>query len=236
MTTTIDVIGAAMRADAEGLRVIGQNIANAQSVAYRREIPVLHPTFDQASVAAAAELPDSASALDLRPGTLQSTANPLHVAIDGKGFFVVATGRGEMLTRRGDFRLDTDGRLVTQQGDPVLGASGPIKLDGGAATILADGTVRVGSDNVGKLRILEVSNPSALHPAENGLYTLTAGEPLTDAAAPVVRQGFLETSNVQTVNEMVQMMETLRRFEAGQHFVRGYDDMLDKTLTTLGRI
>jgi flagellar basal-body rod protein FlgF len=54
--------------------------------------------------------------------------------------------------------------------------------------------------------------------------------------APIVMQGYLESSNVQTVNEMVQMMETMRRFEASQHFARGYDDMVEKALGTLGRV
>jgi flagellar basal-body rod protein FlgG len=70
----------------------------------------------------------------------------------------------------------------------------------------------------------------------NSSYVLTEGEQAIDSPAPTVRQGFLETSNVQTVNEMVQLMETLRRFEAGQHFVRGYDDMVDKAISTLGKI
>ena len=241
MSTTIELIGGALQADAQGLRVIGQNIANSQSVAYRREIPVTQTTFEQASEALrAADAGQAAtaarSALDLTPGTLQSTASPLHMAIEGSGFFVVSTAKGEALTRRGDFRLDGSGQLVTEAGDPVLGTSGPIVITGDSPTISPDGTVRVGTDTVGQLRVVDVASGSALAPIGNSSYVLTDGEQAIDSPAPTVRQGFLETSNVQTVNEMVQLMDTLRRFEAGQHFVRGYDDMVDKAITTLGRI
>src|SRR3954471_15199484 len=115
MTTTIELIAGAMQSQAEGLRTIGQNIANSQSVAYRREIPVSHATFEQVAAADGVRAGafsqaagPSPGALDLTPGTLQSTASPLHLAIEGSGFFVVSTSRGERLTRRGDFRLDGD--------------------------------------------------------------------------------------------------------------------------------
>jgi flagellar basal-body rod protein FlgF len=248
MTDTIDVIGASMHADAETLRMIAQNVANAQSVAYMRQIPLTHATFDAAAshadsdntgvgFAGHARLPASTLvALDMRPGTLRSTAAPMDLAIEGKGFFVVQTGGGEVLTRRGDFKLDSEGRLVTQAGDPVLGTSGPVQIGTGQPSIAADGTVRVGADVVGNLRIEQVDSATALQPAGDGCYTMTGDQSSTPMDAPIVRQGYLESSNVQTVNEMVQMMETMRRFEASQHFARGYDDMVEKALGTLGRV
>src|SRR5882757_5438720 len=165
MTTTIELIAGAMQAQAEGLRTIGQNIANSQSVAYRREIPVSHATFEQVAAGVESQAAGPAlGALDLTPGTLQSTASPLHLAIEGSGFFVVSTSRGERLTRRGDFRLDGDGQLVTQAGDPVLGTSGPIVITGDQPTISPDGTVRVATDVMGQLRIVDVASGSALLP------------------------------------------------------------------------
>jgi flagellar basal-body rod protein FlgG len=261
MTATIEMLAGALQSNAETLRVIGQNIANSQSVAYRREIAVGQTTFEQATAqvssggawpvgagarvhAADGALGTAAprggspgrSALDLTPGTLQSTASPLHLAIEGSGFFVVSTAKGETLTRRGDFRVDADGQLVTQAGDPVLGSSGPIVITGDQPTISPDGTVRVGTDTMGQLRVVDVASGSALSPVGNSSYVLADGEQALESPAPTVRQGFLETSNVQTVNEMVQLMDTMRRFEAGQHFVRGYDDMIDKAISTLGKV
>jgi flagellar basal-body rod protein FlgF len=272
VSSTIDLITASLRADADTLRIVSQNIANAQSVAYLREIPLNHIpgvqghgapgapsigtghvqefartlessnatgslTADTARLNGALDAGEVATALDLRPGTLRSTANPLHLALESQGFFVVQTAQGTMFTRRGDFRLDSDGRLVTQSGDPVQGSSGDINVGAaGQPTIAADGTVRAGTDVVGKLRIVQVGSATSLQPMGNGLYSLASGEETTEATAPIVHQGFLETSNIQTVNEMIQLMETMRRFESGQRFVRGYDDMMDKTIATLGRI
>lgn len=240
MSTTIELLTAAMRSDADTLAIVAQNMANAQSVAYLRQVPVAHVAYShvasQLSGPGAVRAAEAASAVDLRPGTLRSTAVPLHVALSTPGFFAVETAHGTLLTRRGDFRLDTSGQLVTQTGDPVQGTSGALNVGSGTPVIAPDGTIRVNTDVVGKLRIVNVGDASDLKPVGNGLYQMAEGHELTDAEAPVVRQGFLETSNVQPVNEMLTLMEAMRRFETAQRFVRGYGDMMDSALSTLGRI
>ena len=230
MTDTITAIANAMHSDAEALRAISQNVANAQTPAYRREVPIARASFDD--VANALRLDSS---VDVRPGTLQSTGEPLHFAIEGKGFFVVSGAQGERLTRRGDFRLDANGQLVTASGDAVLGASGPIQLTG-SPSVASDGTVRVADVVVDKLRIAEVTDGTQLQPVGDDTYRLADGEQPLDAGASQVRQGYVETSNVQSVNEMIALMETMRRFEASQRFVRGYDDMVGKAIETLGKV
>ena len=123
MSEAIAALSDALRNDAETLRIIGQNVANMETTAYRREIAVLRPSFDQvaddARVAADRTM-GIESVVDQRPGTLKSTSESLHLALEGPGFFVVETSDGEALTRRGDFRLDPEGRLVTQAGLPVI--------------------------------------------------------------------------------------------------------------------
>jgi flagellar basal-body rod protein FlgG len=231
MTDTIAAIANAMQSDAEALRVISQNVANAQTPAYRREVALARASFD--------DLTDSLridSSVDVRPGTLQSTGEPLHFAIEGKGFFVVSGAQGERLTRRGDFRLDASGQLVTATGDAVLGANGPIQL-AGQPRVASDGTVRVNDTLIDRLRVVEVNDGAQLRPAGDDTYELAdGGDPPADGSASQVRQGYLETSNVQSVNEMITLMETMRRFEAAQRFVRGYDEMVGKALDTLGKV
>jgi flagellar basal-body rod protein FlgG len=230
MTDTIAAIANAMHSDAEALRAISQNVANAQTPAYRREVPIARASFDDLTSSLRLD-----SAVDVRAGTLQSTGEPLHFAIEGKGFFVVSGAQGERLTRRGDFRLDANGQLVTAAGDAVLGANGPIQL-AGTPTVAADGTVRVADAVVDRLRIVEVTDGTQLHPVGDDTYQLADGEQPLDTGASQVRQGFVETSNVQSVNEMIALMETMRRFEASQRFVRGYDDMVGKAIETLGKV
>jgi flagellar basal-body rod protein FlgG len=97
--------------------------------------------------------------------------------------------------------------------------------------------VRVNDAPVDRLRVVEVIDGAQLRPAGDDTYELaTDGEPPLDAGASQVRQGYLETSNVQSVNEMITLMETMRRFEASQRFVRGYDEMVGKAIDTLGKV
>ncbi len=234
MTDAMQAIAAALQTDAESVRIIAQNIANAQNPAYRREIAVTSTSFD--AVTSAVHAAKMRSVIDRTPGTLRNTGEPLHLAVEGSGFFVIDTGQGELLTRRGDFRLDGDGQLVTHDGLAVLGGKGPIHIDGGSPAIDPDGTVRLAGTVVDRLRIAEVPKDTDLQPAGEEGYVLADGQTPPDAVAPIVRQGFLETSNVQSVNEMVQLMDTMRRFEAAQHFVRGYDGMTDEAIKTLGKI
>lgn len=236
MSDAIASLSDALRNDAETLRVIGNNVANMDTVAYRREIAVAHPTFEQAAdeVRSALGRPlTMQSFTDLRPGTLKSTGEPLHVALEGAGFFVVETPQGEALTRRGDFRLDSEGRLTTQDGHAVLGTQGEIRV-AGTPSIAPDGTVRVGGETVAELRISQVAAETQLAPLGADLYS-AAQLPDADTSARV-RQGFLETSNVESVQEMVRLMETMRHFETVQRFVRGYDDMVGKAISELGKV
>jgi len=236
MSDAIGALAEAMRNDSETLRVIGQNVSNVDTVAYRREIAVQRMSFDQAADEARAELitPQFDTVIDQRPGTLKSSSNVLHLALEGPGFFVVETPNGgEALTRRGDFRLDSEGKLVTQQGQAVLGDNGPVLLTG-SPQIAPDGAVRVDGEVVAQLRVAQVAPDSQLTPLGGDLF-LGAQLAQADSAARV-RQGFLETSNVESVQEMVRLMETMRHFEGVQHFVRGYDDMMSKAISELGKV
>jgi flagellar basal-body rod protein FlgG len=232
MNDAIGAITSALHDDAEAVRVISLNVANAQTPGYRREIAVSPNSFatDIDAHARAAE-----TAVDIRSGTLKSTSEPLSLAIAGKGFFVLSTAQGELLTRRGDFRLDQEGRIVTQDGDPVLGVNGPITVTDQHPVVASDGTVKIGDTVVDRLRIVEVGPGATLSPAGNGALRLSGGE-LADGSASQVQQGFIETSNVQPVNETIQLMQTMRHFETAQRFVRGYDGMMDDAINLLGKI
>ena len=169
-------------------------------------------------------------------GTLRSTGESLNVALQGDGYFVVDTAQGELLTRRGDFRVDESGVLNAYTGDPVLGTEGALHMPTGTVQIDADGTVRVGTATVGHLRVEQPDASTQLTEHSNGLFSMPAGEEPSATAAVQVHQGFLETSNVQPVTEMMHMMATIRHFEAGQRYMRAYDEMLDKAINDLGQI
>ncbi len=251
--TVVSLIAAAMRADGDALRTVSQNVANAESVAYRRRIPVAHASFAELSAAHAAAAqalgpqalgPQGTSALpsietttvvDMQAGTLRQTSQALNVAIDGPGFFVVGTPQGEALTRSGDFRVDEQGVLTTASGQPVMGEHGPMVVGDVVPQIDADGTVRVRGDSAGRLRIVEVTDPQQLVALGDGAFAVPAGVELIDTATARVRRGFLETSNVSAVAEVIRMMEIVRHFEAAQRLARTHDDMMSKAISQLGR-
>jgi len=244
---TMSLIEATMRADAEAVRVIGHNIANAQVTGYRRQIPVSATTqtfaaaTDEATLnvqALEASAPSTQIATDLRTGSLQSTGRSLDVALEGSGFFVLqsASGSAMTLTRRGDLQVSADGVLTAANGDPVLGEQGVIDIGTGIPAIDADGTIRVGDEIIDRLRVVQVTHEETLQYLGNGIFAAD------DAAAVVVqvqasmRQGFLEVSNISPVGEMVQMMEAMRRFESAQRFARGYDQLMEKAISELGKV
>jgi flagellar basal-body rod protein FlgG len=240
MSDTIQIVSAAMHSDVENLRVISQNIANAETTAYRRQVAVNHLQFEQMLDGVNGQPPSLAAmqtqiAFDLQPGTLKSTAESLNVALDGPGFFVLQSNQGTVLTRRGDFHIATDGALVASNGSPVLGAKGTIQLGSGTPVIGADGSIKVGSDLVDQLRVVNVIDASRLVSLGDGTYRVDSSDVQEGDSHGAVRQGFLEASNVTPVNEMVQLMETVRRFEAEQKFVHAYDGMLDRAISELGK-
>jgi flagellar basal-body rod protein FlgF len=242
MSEVMNIIAASLRTDAEALRVTASNVSNADSVAYRRQMQVNHTDFatlahqHNAASSSGLQIPQTTVGVDTRTGTLRSTGEALNVALQGDGYFVVDTAQGELLTRRGDFHVDESGVLNAYTGDPVLGTEGALHIPTGTVQVDADGTVRVGTDTVGHLRAVQPESSSQLTELSNGLFSLPAGAEPAVASAVQFHQGFLETSNVQPVTEMMHMMETIRHFETGQRYMHAYDEMLDKGINDLGQI
>jgi flagellar basal-body rod protein FlgF len=239
MSNVMSIVATTMHTDEAAMRLIGQNVASADSVAYRRQFQVARAGFAEieregVSARATSSAPQVHVEVDTRPGALKSTGEPLNVAIQGDAYFVVNTAQGEMLTRRGDFHVDANGALSAFSGDPVAGAEGSIQISGGTPQIDTTGTIRVGNEVVGHLRLEELAQGATLVPVGDGLFTSRGGTTTASTTAQV-HQGFLETSNISPVNEMVRLMQTMHHFEASQRFVRVYDEMLDRAIGDLGK-
>jgi flagellar basal-body rod protein FlgG len=237
----VDAIGAAiafMTNDITRMNVVGQNLANASTPGYRREMAVASPFQDVLAAGARgaypAGLPGVDRVQDFRPGMLQSTRNALDFAIEGDGFFEIQTDGGARYTRQGNFRLDAAGRLVTESGMPVMGDVGEIVLKSGQVSVDGQGRLLEGDRPVGQLRIARFSDPHTLSHIGSGMYAMGEGSTLRTDGYARVRQGFVEGSNVNSTLEMVRMIETVRHFESGQKVIQAYDDMLERALNKLG--
>jgi flagellar basal-body rod protein FlgF len=223
------------------LDIVANNIANADTAGFKTES--LMVASESRLPAKDAQLPhatrfvlDSGVARDFGQGSLKQTHNELDVAIEGDAFFSVSTADGERYTRDGRFRLDAAGQLVTQTGDPVLGDGGPIVLrrDGGAPAIAPDGTVSQAGERVGRLVVVRFDNLSALSKTGDGRYLADGVDPVPAPDARV-RQGMLESSNVQSVLEVVNLIEVSRAYERVTKMIDQSQDLSRRAVDRLGK-
>ncbi len=174
--------------------------------------------------------------IDYGQGAMQSTNNPLDFALQGNGFFTVKTPDGNRYTRDGRFLRDADNTLVTVDGFQVLDDAGqPIELPDGEVAVAADGAISVNGTAAATLGIGVFANPETeLQHTEGNLFTGPAAS--TGEEIPQVVQGYLETSNANISQLMTQMVEVGRSYEAAQKLVQNQDELLGKTIASLGRI
>jgi len=232
------------------LEIQNNNLANVNTVGFKRQILVTSPedfkdTFakefegkdpyasgDQKRVATLNEV---ATHTDFSMGAIKSTGNPLDVALrNANDFFVVNTPQGRMYTRAGNFTLDANGALVTQDGMQVQGDGGAIIAQGAGADIGADGTVRAGGNIVGRLQVVRFGDTKGLQPVEGTRFKIASGQ----QPAPV--EGFmepraLEMSNVSAVTGMIDLITTNRAFDAYTKAAQTIDSLNQAAITQVGK-
>jgi flagellar basal body rod protein FlgG len=171
----------------------------------------------------------TAGATDFTPGGINQTGRSLDVALAGDGFLTVQTARGERYTRNGSLSLDSSGQLITGAGDLVVGTAGPITVPPGEVSIGEDGTLSVNGRSIDRLKVVRFDDPhSALLKEGGSLFASTGTQPPAEAVDTRVMQGSLESSNVNTVTEMVAMLQQQREFDSLQRSVT-------MTINDLGR-
>ena len=177
-------------------------------------------------------------------GSLIKTDNPLDLAIEGKGFFVIDTPNGIRYTRNGNFHLDGSGQLVDQKGNMIMTRSDePIQIPFGTKqiSINQDGSVAGGAEteqeSLGQIKIVSFDNLQSLIKEGEGFYKISnplIKEKLLNDAK--VLQGFTETSNANAIHEMTQMIETVRQLEAYQKVIQSIDEADDQSVNNLARV
>ncbi len=180
-------------------------------------------------------------------GTVKNTGGTLDLAIDGDGFFEVLTPQGTRFTRAGNFTLDGNGTLVTKDGYFVLGqgdaGSEPqdrvIQMTGqGAITVTDGGEVLQGQEPMAKIGVVRIAEKDAIEKVGNSMYSFKNGfnPTVENLESPNLRQGFLEMSNVNVVQEMTDMITTNRVFEMAQKAIQSHDTMADKMINIVGKV
>jgi flagellar basal-body rod protein FlgF len=167
---------------------------------------------------------------DLSQGPLSQTGDPMDVALAGDGFLAVDTPQGVCYTRDGQLSTDSQGQLVTTTGFVLRGTDGkPITVgDPSDITIAPDGTVTSAGKVCGTIAVVSLTN------AVKQGDTLFTGNPGAKPAGTQIEQGYLEGSGVEPARAMVDMIVSLRAYEASQRVLHAIDDTLGRATTQVG--
>ncbi len=269
-------------AQSERLDAVANNLANADTLGFKRDQIAFKSVMASATAAAhKEEIPHKpytekdfhkldgtqtayvavdGSYTDFSQGRAKVTGNPLDLALEGKGFLEVLGPEGVRYTRNGSLKLSPEGMLVTTEGFPVLAAGGgggepgaapvpreellgrALRLDatraGGVSkvTITKNGEIYQGRDLIGQLGITEFVDPRILQKEGSSLFRNDVPANIAGETSTRVEQGMLETSNVNAVAEMVELLKATRLFEANEKAVRAYGDMESRAVNDLGKL
>ncbi|MFT8327237.1 flagellar basal-body rod protein FlgF [Gluconobacter oxydans] len=216
-----------MDAQQRAMSVVAANMSNASTVGYKRENVLFsdflshqHGSKQPEGADTESYTQDRATYRDFQQGDMQSTGNPLDLALGGEGYFQVRTANGVRLTRAGRFEEQQDGAIVDENGNVLLDRDGqPIELPqtDHRITISADGVISTETGEQGQIGIVTAQDNNRLQ--AEGSRLLRSDQPTTAVERPNIVQGMVEGSNVQMMTEVTQMMEIQRNFDFMAQFV-----------------
>jgi len=220
---------------------INSNLANANTTGYKKGVSVFEAKFSEALATRGKQATNfttvSGEAIDFSQGQLNQSGNPMHLAINGEGFFRVQQQNGEFVyARRGNFDRNVNGEMVTSAGFQLLdNGDSPIKLPLKEFTILNDGSIISDNQRVGSIPLYNFEDTNLLKRGNDGVFVAPADAVVSQSTKPSMLQGFLEGSNVNVMQETARMVNTMRVFESAQKALTAYDNM-DSKLAELGGI
>jgi flagellar basal-body rod protein FlgF len=214
------------------MAVVAGNIANMNTHGFKTEHLLFEEVLERAGQPGhVAFVQDVGLIRDFGPGALETTGNPLDLAIIGEGYFTVDTPAGPRFTRGGHFSLDGSGALVTSGGHRLLDAGGSvIRLPPGVGdlSIARDGTISTAEGVITQIGLVRFADDTRLRrEGDSLLMTEQVAEPVT---RPEIAQGRLERSNVQPILEMTRMMETVRAFQNTQRLLETHHEMVRRVI------
>jgi len=237
MSTVLQVAAAASRQIAHAQAAVTHNLANAGTTAFKADLFYAEQGYAKSGEA-------GASAVDFKAGNISYTGRDLDIAIAGDGWMrVITPGGEEVLSRRGDLRVDPTGNLVDAEQNQILGDGGPINVPADSqVTIGADGTISfiprgetaLGTVVTGRISLVN-PNPDNLTKGLDGNIRAEDQANLEPAAEVQLAVGALETSNVNPIASMVQMIELSRSFEGHIQTMKSADE-LDASSASLMRL
>jgi flagellar basal-body rod protein FlgF len=221
MSDITDQVSTSIEALTQEFNIIAHNLANVSTVGFKRRCNAFSKSLEaQDAETYSPGTINLNSAFDFSQGSIVQTDRPLDFALHGKGFFVIETPAGPLYTRNGTFQTNQNSQIVDSQGRIVAGQAGPITIPGNVGisqlSISSDGTISAGEIAIGKFRLVDFNdNDNKLVPTGDSCYRMP-DENIQPVAAEqlVVKQGYQEASNVQIIDELVDMILVSRLYEA----------------------
>jgi flagellar basal-body rod protein FlgF len=220
------------------LNSIANNVANMNTAGFRAEGIRFESVISRAGGTEVAYAGEAESYLSRKPGQLAHTGNLLDVAVDGEGWLALDTPAGTVYTRDGRMRTSAAGELLSMSGYPVLDRGGaPILIDpsAGAVVIADDGMITQGNRQIGALGLYLIPETARLSRYDNsGVIPDVAVEPVADAVAHGIRQGYVEGANVNPVQEMTRLIAVSRVFDSAAKAMQQQEDVAQEAIRALG--
>jgi flagellar basal-body rod protein FlgF len=241
------------------MEVLANNLSNVNTVGFKEDRSVFRAYLPSSSDSIGGDYPGTLSTggpgffpsylasnfhlafegtqTNFSPGQLKFTGNALDLGLEGDGFFCIKTQEGTQYTRKGNFTFNSEGVLATQEGLPVLGEGGEIKVDGTDVSIDTEGNVSVDGKQAGTIKIVDFSDSRALKKVGNTLFAPADPDIIEEAAEGVkINQGFIELSNVDGLRVMTEMIEVLRAYESYKKVIQSVDDATSKAINDVGSV
>ena len=220
------------------METVAHNIANMATDGYRREGVVFseYVVDTQDGDASLSMAHANGRMSDLAQGAMMQTNGTFDFAIEGPGFFLVATPDGDRLTRAGSFTPSPEGTLVAPDGATLLDAGGApvfVPSDANRISLGADGTLSADGNPLAQIGLWEPADILAMTRAE-GVRFDPGGPPVPTGEARIL-QGFVERSNVDPVSELTRMIEVQRAYELGRTFLDREDERVRSAIRTIGQ-
>ena len=240
MEKYVHISAASMRLQIDNQRMIAAGLANQNTVGFKRDFGnVASVYFDTNDDSDRVFPANGKSSVDLEAGKIIPTDNPLDVSIEGEGFFAGKTAAGDnVITRRGDFHVGTDSVLRNGENVAMEGDAGPITIPPNEyVTITHDGSVEVrppGAETnaqpvvVGRLKLVKAASDSIQKGGDGLLRFINNVVPAADASISLNTKG-LESSNVNSIDSMVEMLNSSRTFEIHVKLLATAKELDDQT-------
>jgi len=231
-----------MMGQGEYQAIIARNLANINTVGYKKNVAIFESYVTGADKQEQKQEQEASKgsgstlgkvATDFSQGVLNYTGNDLDIAVKGDGFFEVQTKNGILYTRKGSFTLSRDRTIVTPEGWALMSYRGAIQIPKNAQsiTIKADGVVSVDGKDINKLRVVDFSKPEDFEPVGGSAYKLSKNaQPPGDSTDFEIAHGYLEKSNVNAIDEMVNMIANMRNHQYGYKSTESINESLKKLI------